>query len=135
MKHGVIIPYYEQATIEQLNALAKFSNKWNNVIICIVSDKRVSPLKETFSKFEKPIEDIHLIHVRKETRKEDSIKKAALFLLKKTDVDTIGLIDLENAKSFSDYHVLLEMEGKEEHRILTDLKKLNIFDKMFYSPS
>lgn len=131
MKHGIIIPYYNQAAILKLNSLVRLSDKLENVVLCFVNDGKVEHIKGAISKFAHLTEHICFISVKEETTKEEAVKEAVQFLFKETDVDTIGFIDPDQSKSFSDYRVLMDSYGQTNDRILSGLKKVNAFDKHF----
>ncbi len=130
MKHGIIIPFHNESSTLKLTSIEGLTNELKNVSICFVSQEHENT-KKVISKFTHLTENIYFIQVKKETTKEDAVKKAAIFLFKKTDVDTIGFIDPEHAKSLSEYRALMETYGETDDSILSALKKVNAFDKHF----
>lgn len=131
MKHGIIIPFYSKTSTLKMKSIAKLSDQLENVALCFVSDGTEDYTKEELSKFEHLTEHTYYIRVPEETKKEEAVKKAISFLFKETSVDTIGYIDPEQSKSFSDYRSLMKAYGKTNDRILSGLRKINNVDKQF----
>lgn len=133
MKHGIIIPFYNNTLVSKINMLVELAPQLENTCFCFVSDGNVSRIKEAIANFGHLTDKIYFINVSSATKKEDAVKKAAIFLFKKTRVASIGFIDPEYATSFSDYRVLADTYGETEESILTSLKKINVHDKYFAS--
>lgn len=134
MKHGIIIPFYSEASVLNVGTLSELTGGVQDITICFVDYKQNKKQKDELQALQAgQLANSYFIHVDKDTRKEDAIKEATLFLFEETGVDTIGFIDPEHSKSFSDYQTLTNAYGKTSDRILCGLKKSEPFDKPYES--
>ncbi|MEM9339455.1 MAG: hypothetical protein AAGA66_12050 [Bacteroidota bacterium] len=124
MKHGIIIPFYNDASVLNMETAVQLSVKFDKISLCFINNGNRNSIRSAISRFEGDLsENIYIINVSESTRKVEAIKEGAMFLFNETNVDTIGFIDPEQSESFSEYSALMETYDKTSDQIVSALKK------------
>lgn len=109
MKHGIVIPCYNESSRLELETFIKFAVSHPGVVLCFVNDGSRDPTRSTLAKIKNMVtENVHVYHVEENAGKANAVRQGALFLHRETDVETIGFIDADLSTGFDEYGELLE---------------------------
>ncbi|PIB34750.1 hypothetical protein BFP72_04675 [Reichenbachiella sp. 5M10] len=112
MKHGIVIPCYNESSRLDLNTFIEFAKKHHDVTLCFVNDGSGDPTRSTLAGIKNLVhENVHVFNVEQNAGKANAVRQGALFLHEETEVETIGFLDADLSTSFQEYGDLIhEME-------------------------
>ncbi|UXP32096.1 glycosyltransferase [Reichenbachiella agarivorans] len=115
MKHGIVIPCYNESSRLELNTFIEFAKNHHDITLCFVNDGSSDPTRSTLAGIKNLVhENVFVFNVEKNAGKANAVRQGALFLHRETDVDTIGFLDADLSTSFQDYGDLLtEIESSK----------------------
>lgn len=117
MKHGIIIPCYNESTRIDSDAFVSYAKSNTGNAICFVndgsSDNTLDVLNLIRRRANSP--NIYICDLEKNGGKANAVRYGALFLFEHSEVDTIGFLDADLSTTFSEFDGLTsEMEQSED---------------------
>lgn len=109
MKHGIIIPCYNEASRLNMKSFIDFAANYQDVLLCFVNDGSKDATRSALADIRNDVsENVYTLNVEQNAGKANAVREGALFLFEETDVDTVGFLDADLSTSFSDYQTLLD---------------------------
>lgn len=109
MKHGIVIPCYNEASRLDLKTFISFAEKDKSVHLCFVNDGSADATRGTLAKIRHEVNDnVFIYHIEDNAGKANAVRKGALYLYEEAEVDTVGFLDADLSTSFEDYGDLIE---------------------------
>jgi len=118
MKHGIVIPCYNEASRLQMDEFIEFANHNKDIVLCFVNDGSKDPTRSALASLKEVVHDnISIYNLSENAGKADAVRSGALFLYEETEVETIGFLDADLSTSFEEYRDLLKTHGDSKGRI------------------
>ena len=120
MKHGIVIPCYNESSRLKLETFIDFARAHKSTSLCFVNDGSSDPTRSTLAEIKNLVQDnVFIFNVAENAGKANAVRQGSLFLYKETEVETIGFLDADLSTSFQDYGDLItEMEGAQDLKIV-----------------
>jgi len=103
MKHGIIIPCYNEGDRLKSTAFSKFISDHQDYELCFVNDGSKDNTLVMLQNLSSTNKRISLIDLTQNQGKAEAVRQGAHYFLDKTTVDTIGFIDADLSTGFEDY--------------------------------
>ncbi|MFA0963371.1 glycosyltransferase [Roseivirga sp. BDSF3-8] len=108
MKHGIVIPCYNESSRLQLDTYIRFAEAHPDTTLCFVNDGSADTTRSTLAHIKNLVsENVYVYHVEENAGKANAVRQGASFLYRETDVDTIGFLDADLSTGFDEYGELL----------------------------
>lgn len=113
MKHGIIVPCYNEASRLEMKTFIEFAGKRKDLHLCFVNDGSRDHTRSALASIKHDEHDnVYILDVAQNAGKANAVRQGALFLFDETEVDTIGFLDADLSTSFEEYKDLLETYEK-----------------------
>jgi len=91
IKHGIVIPCYNESSRLDLNTFIDFAKQYKHVSLCFVNDGSADMTRATLANIKNLVSDnVHICNVQENAGKANAVRTGSWFLYNETDVDTIG---------------------------------------------
>lgn len=109
MKHGIIIPCYNEASRLEMRTFIEFAGKRKDIHLCFVNDGSRDHTRSALANIKHDEHDnVYILDVAENAGKANAVRQGALFLFDETEVDTIGFLDADLSTTFEEYRGLLQ---------------------------
>lgn len=118
MKHGIVIPCYNESSRMDLDEFIKYAQKDKDVTLCLVNDGSSDPTRSTLADIKNLVHDnVYVVHVEENGGKANAVRQGALFLYRETMVHTVGFLDADLSTSFEEYKDLVAEMEESSYRL------------------
>jgi len=108
MKHGIIIPCYNEASRLNMKSFIEYASHEKDIHLCFVNDGSADDTRSALADIRHDVSDnVFVYNVEVNAGKANAVREGALFLYNEGEVDTIGFLDADLSTSFEDYASLL----------------------------
>jgi len=129
MKHGIVIPCYNESSRLELDTFIDFARKHPLSVLCLVNDGSADETRSTLAEVKNLVhENVYVFHVEDNSGKANAVRQGALFLHRETDVDSIGFLDADLSTSFQEYNGLVKEIESERKDLKVIFGSRNIDD-------
>lgn len=129
MKHGIVIPCYNESSRLDLTTFIEFAKQHQEITLCFVNDGSSDPTRSTLAGIKNLVhENVFVFNVEKNAGKANAVRQGALFLHRETEVETIGFLDADLSTSFQEYGDLLEEVESSQGKLKIVFGSRNIND-------
>lgn len=125
MDRGIIIPCYNEAKRLRLDEFTSFLDTHKNHLICFVNDGSSDNTLEVLNRFQKTNpKQIYIYDMPKNGGKAAAVRAGVKYMLRATQVQSIGFLDADLATGFDDYLHLEKTLKNEKARFVLGSRKL-----------
>lgn len=104
MKHGIVIPCYNEGSRLDLETFIQFAERRKDIHLCLVNDGSRDHTRSVLAEVKHDAHDnVYILSSDDNGGKAEAVRNGALFLYDETVVDTIGFLDADLSTSFSEY--------------------------------
>lgn len=108
MKHGIVVPCYNEGSRLDLRTFVEFAEKRKDIHLCFVNDGSKDHTRSELAKIKHDSHDnVYVLSTDINGGKAEAVRQGALFLYQETEVDTIGFLDADLSTSFNEYNDLI----------------------------
>lgn len=127
MKHGIVVPCYNEGSRLDLTSYVAFADKRKDIHLCLVNDGSKDQTRATLAKIKNDVTDnVYILSTDINGGKAEAVRQGALHLYEETEVDTIGFLDADLSTSFEEYiHLTQCYESSKPTRIIFGSRNLN----------
>lgn len=118
MKHGIIIPCYNESSRLELDSFIDFANQNKDYTLCLVNDGSGDMTRSTLARVKNVAhENVLVYHMEDNQGKANAVRLGALFMYRETNVETIGFLDADLSTTFQDYDQLVSEMEKSRYNL------------------
>lgn len=127
MKHGIVVPCYNEGSRLDLKTFVQFADKRKDIHLCFVNDGSKDHTRSELAKIKHDSHDnVYVLSTDINGGKAEAVRQGALFLYEETEVDTIGFLDADLSTSFTEYNNLVKnYEENPEAQIIFGSRNLD----------
>lgn len=108
MRHGVVIPCYNESSRLDLRTFIAFAERQKDIVLCFVNDGSADNTRATLAIIKNQVhENVHILSTDINAGKAEAVRQGALFLFEETEVETIGFLDADLSTSFAEFSDLI----------------------------
>ena len=117
MKHGIVIPCYNEGKRLDKKAYTDFLRNTEKFEICFVNDGSSDHTLEVLNEIKQAVgtDNIFIYDMPKNGGKAEAVRQGSQFLYWKTRNDTIGFLDADLSTSFEEYALLANSIEKDRN--------------------